>query len=146
MARNAQIWTRDYALLLDGPRATRDELEHAAQVTDEGGRFGYRFLYPAMRAGERELFWHLPLVARPRRDDRQEQRSSPRSLSHALARDTSPRRRSQANAPPITLTPRLLARDGHREAATLFAHERGRRRLTTSFNARKLLEARELLG
>ncbi|MGO8996273.1 MAG: M28 family peptidase, partial [Polyangiaceae bacterium] len=144
MARNAQIWTRDYQLLLDGPRATRDELEHAAQVTDEGGRFGYRFLYPPMRAGERELFWHLPLVARP---DATTGKSSPfaPSLSHALRGYVSAEA-VQGNAPPLTLTPRLLARDGHREAATLFANERGRRLLTTSFNARRLLEARELLG
>ena len=29
-----------------------------------GGRFGYRLIYPPLRAGARDLFWHLPLVAR----------------------------------------------------------------------------------
>jgi hypothetical protein len=144
MARNAQIWTRDYALLLDGPRATREELDRAAQVTDEGGRFGYRFLYPAMRAGERELFWHLPLIARLDPRTRASTLFEP-----ALARAPLGYVSAEAvdgDAPPILLSPRLLAREGHLESATLFARERGRLRLTTSFNARKLLEARELLG
>ncbi len=144
MARNAQIWTHDYALLLDGPRATREALEHAARAIKEGGRFGYRFLYPAMRAGERELFWHLPLIARwdPEAD---------KSALFSPCLDGAPLGYVSAeavldDAPPIQLSPRLLARDGHRQAATIFAHEHGRLRLTTSFNARKLLEARALLG
>jgi hypothetical protein len=143
MARNAQIWTRDYALLLDGPRGTKAEIEHAAQVTDEGGRFGYRFLYPAMRAGERELFWHLPLVARM---DAKTGKSVPFSASlegSILGYVTA--EALEHDAPPIVLAPRLLARDGHREAAAMLDCDRGRLRATTSFNARRILEARELL-
>ncbi len=64
MARNSQIWTHDYELLLDGPRASKAELEYAAELLDRGGRFGYRIYYPPMRVGTRELFWHLPLLAR----------------------------------------------------------------------------------
>jgi hypothetical protein len=144
MARNSQIWTHDYELLLDGPRATREALEHAARSLKEGGRFGYRLLYPAMRAGERELYWHLPLIARLDPGSNQGALFAPRLAgaplgyisAEAIGRD----------APPLQLSPHLLARAGHEEAATLFAHERGRLRLTTSFNARKLLEARALLG
>src|SRR4030081_488120 len=43
LARNAQIWTGEYELLLDGPRSGREELMHAAREIDEGGVFGYRF-------------------------------------------------------------------------------------------------------
>jgi hypothetical protein len=65
MARNAQLWTDDYHLLLDGPRAGRAELIAAARRLEQGGTFGYRFLYPAMRAGAHEVYWHLPLAAIP---------------------------------------------------------------------------------
>jgi hypothetical protein len=63
MARNSQIWTDQYRLLLDGPRAGREELRRAAQAIREGGRFGYRIYYPPMRVGKYEVFWHLPLVS-----------------------------------------------------------------------------------
>ena len=53
----------DMQLLLDGPRAGRDELRNAARALREGGLFGYRFYYPPMRVGKHEVFWHLPLVA-----------------------------------------------------------------------------------
>jgi len=36
MARNSQIWTDQYKLLLDGPRAGREELRRAAQAIREG--------------------------------------------------------------------------------------------------------------
>jgi hypothetical protein len=63
MARNAQIWTPDGHLLLDGPRARRIDLDRAARRLGEGGQFGYRFLYPPMRVGRHEVVWHRPLVA-----------------------------------------------------------------------------------
>lgn len=143
MAQNAQIWTRDYELLLDGPNADARALEHAARVTDAGGRFGYRFVFPPMRAGTRELFWHVPLVARASRPGR--------AAETYLALDDADALRGyvaceSAGAPTFDLAPRLLARPGHAEAATLFLHERGRRALTTCDNARKLLEMRELIG
>ena len=63
MARNAQLWTADGHLLLDGPSATHDPIEQAARAIEAGGLFGYRFLFPAMRVGRHEVFWHRPLVA-----------------------------------------------------------------------------------
>jgi hypothetical protein len=63
MARNSQIWTRRYELLLDGPGATRKDLIRAAAALREGGEFGYRFFSPPMIVGSHEIFWHLPLVA-----------------------------------------------------------------------------------
>ncbi len=139
MARNAQIWRESYQLLLDGPRATRAELDRAAQVTEGGGRFGYRFFYPPMQAGGRELYWHRPLVARldpatgraVRFDDRP-------PLGYVSA--------ELAGSARLTLAPRLLDRPGHREAARFSPHEPGRLRFTTCHNARKLLELREYLG
>src|SRR5262249_59609869 len=46
--------------------------------------------------------------------------------------------------PPLRLTPRLLRRPGHLEAATLFNHDPGHSRGTTRDNICKLLSWREL--
>jgi hypothetical protein len=63
MARNAQIWTQDSQLLLDGPNATRAEIDRAIEAFQKGGLFGYRLQFPAMRVGRYEVYWHRPLVA-----------------------------------------------------------------------------------
>lgn len=63
LARNVQLWTEDYRLLLDGPTATPAEIMHAMKTVCGGGQFGYRFQWPAMRVGKHEVYWHRPLVA-----------------------------------------------------------------------------------
>ena len=63
MARNAQIWTHDFHLLLDGPAADRQAIESAAAVVAQGGHFGYRFFFPPMHVGRHAVFWHRPLAA-----------------------------------------------------------------------------------
>ena len=50
-------------LLLDGPKAGREELERAAEVVARGGTFRYRFQFPAMCVGLNEIYWQRPLVA-----------------------------------------------------------------------------------
>ncbi len=132
LARNVEIWTGDYRLLLDGPHAGRTALKRAAGIVDAGGRFGYRMAYPPMRAGVRELFWHAPIVAKP--DGRFA--DAPRGYVTAEA----------PNHEPLLLEPKLLARPVHRAVATLFESEPGRARHTTAHNARKLLEMHQLLG
>jgi Peptidase family M28 len=132
IARNSQIWTEDYKLLLDGPRADRAALLRAARIVDAGGRFGYRMYYPPMRAGTRELFWHVPLVARP---------GAGRFVKGPLGYVTA----EADGAQPLRLAPRLLARTAHVAAARLFERDRECARHTTSQNVRKLLEAYELL-
>ena len=62
MGRNVQLWTDDFQPLLDGPSATPDDIRRAATTVARGGVFGYRFLFPAMRVGRHELYWHRPLV------------------------------------------------------------------------------------
>jgi hypothetical protein len=132
LARNSQIWSEDYKLVLDGPHATRDQLQRAAGVVDAGGRFGYRMYYPPMRAGLRELFWHYPLIASPRG------RYVDGPLGHVSAE-----RHGEA---PMRLEARLLSNAAHAAAARLFEKDPGLARHTTCRNARKLIEARELLG
>ncbi|HEY1906232.1 MAG TPA: M28 family peptidase [Myxococcaceae bacterium] len=132
LARNAQIWTEKYTLLLDGPRADRAAIARAAKVVDVGGRFGYRMYYPPMRAGRRELFWHLPLIARAGAG-----RFTRGPTGHVTA--------EVEGAPPLRLSPRLLARPAHLAAARLFDRDPGLPGQTTSDNLRKLLEMRALL-
>ncbi len=63
MARNVQIWTEKPELLLDGPHASPADIKRAMRAVQAGGVFGYRFLFPAMRVGKHEVYWHRPLVA-----------------------------------------------------------------------------------
>lgn len=130
LARNAQLWTEDYQLLLDGPRADRAAIARAAAIVDAGGRFGYRMYYPPMRAGVRELFWHAPVIARPG--------------GHRFVAAPGYVTAERAGHEPLVLRPHLLARAPHVAAARLFERDPGHARHTTSHNVRKLLEAAEL--
>lgn len=129
LARNAQIWTEDYRLVLDGPTADGAAIERAARAVEAGGRFGYRMYFPPMRAGVRELFWHVPLIAK----------RGERFAGAPVGTLTAER----AGAAPIRLDPQLLARPGHVAAAALPAIDG---RPTACHNARKLLDARATLG
>jgi hypothetical protein len=142
MARNAQIWSHDYQLLLDGPIASKAELENAAEMLDRGGRFGYRLYYPPMRAGTRELFWHLPLLARLHPDsDQAEFYEETLRLGSVTAEASAP-----SGERSLVLAANLLDRPGHREAAKLFVREPGQLRHTTAQNVHKLLDFREYLA
>jgi hypothetical protein len=63
MARNVQIWTEHAEPVLNGPHASAADIKRAMQTIRKGGVFGYRFVFPAMRVGEHEVYWHRPLVA-----------------------------------------------------------------------------------
>jgi hypothetical protein len=63
MARNVQLWTDDFHILLDGPVATPAQIRSALHLMEGGGVYGYRFVYPPMRVGRYEVYWHRPLVA-----------------------------------------------------------------------------------
>jgi hypothetical protein len=132
LARNSQIWTEDYRLLLDGPRANRAAIARAADVVGAGGRFGYRMYYPPMRAGRRELFWHLPLIARTGAG-----RFTEGLPGYATA--------EAEGKPPLRLAPKLLTRAPHVGAARLFERDPGLARHTISHNLRKLLDTHEFL-
>ncbi len=143
MARNSQVWTRDWRLLLDGPNAGPDELERAADALAAGGLFGYRFLFPAMRVGRHEVYWHRPLAAYLDPAAGRGALLSSAPLGYLTAYD--------ADKPdlqkPIELWPRLLQRDGYAEALTLFdlARHYDQRPHQTARNIRKLLDSRNML-
>ncbi|HEY8021634.1 MAG TPA: M28 family peptidase [Thermoanaerobaculia bacterium] len=143
MARNAQIWTRDFHLLLDGPRAGREEIVRAGERLAEGGSFGYRFLYPAMRVGRHEVYWHRPLVAHRTAAGEPALVADP-PLGYLTAYDAERPDLSR----PLELWPRLLARPPHVTAVEQLRQVEGagpgyRRDLV---NVRKLLDAAELAG
>ena len=107
MARNVQLWTKDLHILLDGPNASPTEIRHALQSMEGGGVFGYRFVYPPMRIGKYEAYWHRPLVAF----------AAPGTMSTVMLDDaplgymTAYRVGSPDLQKPIELWPRLLKRE-----------------------------------
>jgi len=120
MARNAQLWTHGYHLLLDGPHAGRAELAAAAGRLAAGGTFGYRFLYPAMRVGEHEVYWHRLLAALPDAGG-----GKPALVAGApLGYLTAYRADHPDLARPVELWPRLLARPAHLAAIEELRHAR----------------------
>ncbi len=139
MARNAQIWTQDFCLLLDGPRASQDALHHAARALTAGGLFGYRFVFPAMQVGEYELYWHRPLAAYVPAGS-----TAPALLEDAPLGYVTAYAADQPDlAEPIEIWPRFLQRPQHQAAVELFNDPAPH---WTTRNVRKLLEAQKLLG
>jgi hypothetical protein len=142
MARNVQIWSQDFRLILDGPRATRDEIHRAAHTVLQGGPFGYRFLFPAMRVGRHEIYWHRPLVAFASAESGQ-----PTLLPDAPAGYLTAYRTDAFDlAQPVELWPRFLRRELHLDAIHLFEHVSDPRPRQTTLNVRKLLDTRALIG
>ncbi len=136
MARNAQIWTTDYQLLLDGPRATRKDLQLAAEQIAAGGQFGYRFVYPAMRVMRQEIYWQRPLVAYLAPDTNLPTVLPDAPLGYLTAYPVDKPRLET----PLELWPRLLSRGTHRTNVAVFDYEHDARYHRTAINVRKLLD------
>jgi hypothetical protein len=142
MARNAQLWTHDFRVLLDGPNADPADIKRAEDAVVEGGLFGYRFQWPAMCVGRHEVYWHRPLVAYL-----SGRTGEPVVLPEApLGYLTAYRADRPDLARPVELWPRPLQRGPHLEAVRLFAHATDPRPYQTTRNVHKLLDARRLFG
>ncbi len=141
MARNCQLWTRDFNPLLDGPRAGREALRRAEAALIEGGLFGYRFQFPPMRVGTHEIYWQRPLVAYLHRREEQIRVLPDSPLGYLTA--------YQADAPdlarPLELRPRLLRRELFLDAVREFGKGDHYQR-QTAHNLLSLLNTGELLG
>ena len=142
MARNSQIWTERYEMLLDGPRADRDELRRAARALRDGGRFGYRFYYPPMRVGKYEVFWHLPMVAFLDHHTRKPRLLDDAPLGYMTAHDA----HSPNPGPAVELWPELRRRPEF--IATVHGYKKayGHRDHQIALNAHKLMEVWDFLG
>ena len=140
-ARNAQIWTDAGRLVLDGPRATPADLRAARAAVEAGGLFGYRFLYPAMRVGRHEVYWHRVLAAY--RGPRGVPALIPDApTGYLTAHDADRPRPDRA----VELWPRLLARPLPTAIVGLYETTRGRRDLNVARSLRKLADGAELFG
>ncbi len=141
MARNCQLWTRDFRLLLDGPNASREHLRRAEEALIEGGLFGYRFVFPAMRVGLYEVYWHRPLVAFSAPDGK-----SQVLYDAPLGYFTAYRPDSPDVAQPVELWPRLQRRAVYLSASQAFESDRDDYKHQTALNLVSLLDSRQLLG
>src|SRR5260370_34781341 len=142
MARNVQLWSRDFGPLLDGPSATPDDIRRAAEVVATGGEFGYRFLFPALRVGRHELYWHRPVVAYL---DRHTNR--PGLIDSAPGGYLTAYRAGEMDFDkPLELWPRLLRRNAHVANVDAFQHLEEPPPLRTTINVYKLLHPCERGG
>ncbi len=138
MARNAQLWSHDFHLVLDGPRADADAIQQARERVAQGGLFGYRFLYPAMRIGRYEVYWQRPLVACRPDPDQKAVVLHRGDLGYLTAYDCD----QPDLAHPVELWPQLLNRPAHRAVLDGFSAttDHPLHRVTLQ-SARKLLDA-----
>ena len=141
MARNSQVWTDDYERVLDGPVATPEAIARALDVIDDGGTFGYRFVYPAMRLGDHELLWHRPLVAYLLPGG-----GEPVVLKCAPLGVITARHPGDGEGACVELWPRLLERPPELTAVTGFEPRHDRTTHETPFNVLALLAACRLGG
>jgi hypothetical protein len=145
MARNVQLWTHDFHLLLDGPHAKAKDIRQAFNTISAGGMYGYRFQFPAMRVGLHQVFWQRPLAAYWSPKSKEAELLSDPPLGYLTAYRTKPIRTVERDmAQPIELWPRLLAREEHRAAIELFQTPHDHRPHTTSRNVRQILQTRQL--
>jgi hypothetical protein len=134
MARNCQLWTEDFRLLLDGPSATPEEIERAREAVADGGVFGYRFFRPPMQVGPHEVFLHFPVIAFvPPGTDRVTV-LSPSPTGYLTAYPAGSRDLSR----PVELFPRVLRRPAERAAVTAFTHLHDQTPNQTAHNILKL--------
>ncbi len=164
MARNIQLWTKKGQLLLDGPTATRTEIQQALKATlddtnatpaekkqaqkatqevreQSDGLFGYRFIFPAMRVGRHEVYWHRPLVAyRNANGAMSVLPDAP--LGYLTAYDADKPKLAEA----IELWPRPHRRPIPVAAMALHEAGNGHRTLPTILNIRKLFDTFHLRG
>jgi hypothetical protein len=142
MARNSQIWTDQYKLLLDGPRASREELRRAARAIREGGRFGYRIYYPPMRVGKYEVFWHLPLVSYLDPETRKPKLLDDAPLGYLTAYDADEPDLSK----PVELWPELRRRPEFIASAWGYKKAYGHHDHQIALNAFKLMTVYDFFG
>ena len=142
MARNCQLWTKDFELLLDGPNAARGELLKAEAKLIEGGLFGYRFLFPAMRVGLYEVYWQrlLAMCASPQTGEATLLPSVPPGYLTAYRID------APDVTDPLELWPRLQRRPAYLSALQNFDTVHDHYAHQTTLNILELLENWQLGG
>ncbi len=146
MARNVQIWTRNHRLVLDGPRHKAGRIARAEKALASGGTFGYRFLFPAMRVGPHEVYWHRPVAAFAGVEGSNLGTNSVLLLNAPTGYLTAYRADDPDLTKPIELWPRFLDRPEYDASIELFRHESHPHPWHTAGKVRALLEWSDMLG
>lgn len=142
MVKNCQLWTREFNLLIDGPKASPTKINRTEKVLAQGGLFGYRFLFPPMRVGKHEVYWHRPVVAFLSSKTGENEILSESLLGYITAYDTN----SLDLANPIEIWPRLYKRRAHLMAIHDFNCKHDHYSHQTSFNIINLIDHWEKFG
>jgi Peptidase family M28 len=141
MARNVQILDEHIKLLLDGPKAGKKEIEHAAATVLAGGLFRYRFYFPPMQAGRHEIFWQRPVVSCVDSLTGKPMVFPDLLYGYFTAYDSV----SPDPLNTIDLWPRLLNRQPHTSILKHFVTEHDKYKHLTAFNLMTLLDVKEFL-
>jgi hypothetical protein len=137
MAKNCQLWTSDPHVLLDGPTATREALERAANIVAEGGTFRYRFQFPAMRVGLSEIYWQRPLAAWWDEQNNEVKTIENSPLGYLTAYGIN----DFDIAHPVELWPRLRQREAYLTALHNFGHLEEHYTHQTTLNILRVMDA-----
>jgi hypothetical protein len=139
LAHNIQLWTPEGDFILDGPTATRADIQRAARDVLDGGLFRYFFRYPTMRVGKYKVFWQRPLAAYWSREDDEAKLLDARLPGYFTAYDF-----EQLDlAHPIEMYPRLLERPTYLSALRHLDHKRDYYRDQTALNILTILDMSE---
>ena len=137
LARNVQIWTHDFNMILDGPHSNKKQILLAEEEILKGGLYGYRFFSPPMRTGEYDIYWHRPLVAWLSPDDDSPVISSDLITGHLAGYH----RNDKSMASPIEMWPRFYKRPVYLSALHDFLSKNDHYSHQTAFNIISLFEA-----
>jgi hypothetical protein len=137
LARNVQIWSHEFDMILDGPRSDKKQISLAEKAVIDGGLFGYRFFSPPMRTGEYDVFWHRPLVAWLSTDNDSPVIASDLITGHL----TGYHKNDKKMASPVEMWPRFHKRAAYLSALHDFNSKNDHYFHQTSFNIISLFEA-----
>jgi hypothetical protein len=140
LARNVQIYTPAGELVLDGPRATREDILRAAQDVLDGGVFRYFFRYPTMIVGRHGVFWQRPLAAYLPREAEKAHLLNVRLPGYLTAYDFTGSNIDH----PIELYPRLLERPIYLSALRHIDESHDHYRHQTALNIHTILDMAQL--
>lgn len=137
MARNSQLWTSNFDLLLNGPAATRKKITEVEKTILGGGLFGFRFYFPPMKVGRYSVFLNRPLVAYVSAHSESVE-FNPKDLTGYL---TAFHDDDKKMSDPVELWPRLLRRDLYLRALNDFNDHNEHFAHQTSMNILSILDS-----
>lgn len=140
VARNCQIWSKDFDKVLDGPHSNRHDILKAEKLLSEGGLFGFRFMFPPMRIGTYDMFWHRPAVSWWSPEENQVKFH----INDLTGVITGYNMKDPKDI--IELWPRLLKREPHFSSIHAFNHVHDHYSHQTALNIINLFECWEKMG